>query len=191
MKKDGIQTRNRKLASKTKKKRGSVVDFLSPFVNPHSERYPFTAAYGGISNSHYNGLTATSAACAGSGGTGSYGRYGDFANSTAAMASQYYSGMTSQMTSQFMAAVSSQHSTMQGNSMYSSGGGIDSSAPPSLNQLQSAASIPSSSQLTSSVLSSGTESPSNAVAATSFAAIGPSSMPMTAAMTASVGAAMT
>ncbi len=31
MKKDGIQTRNRKLSSKSKKKRGSVVDFFSPF----------------------------------------------------------------------------------------------------------------------------------------------------------------
>ena len=31
MKKDGIQTRNRKLSAKSKKKRGSVVDFFSPF----------------------------------------------------------------------------------------------------------------------------------------------------------------
>ena len=31
MKKEGIQTRNRKLATKAKKKRGSVVDFFAPF----------------------------------------------------------------------------------------------------------------------------------------------------------------
>lgn len=31
MKKDGIQTRNRKLSAKSKKKRGSVMDFFSPF----------------------------------------------------------------------------------------------------------------------------------------------------------------
>ena len=40
MKKEGIQTRNRKIATKAKKKRGSVVDFFAPFeksfgyVNP-------------------------------------------------------------------------------------------------------------------------------------------------------------
>ena len=35
MKKDGIQTRNRKLSAKSKKKRGSVMmDFFSPFDKP-------------------------------------------------------------------------------------------------------------------------------------------------------------
>ena len=60
MKKDGIQTRNRKLASKGKKKRGSVVDFFSPFVNINSDRLPF-AAYSNMSNttnSPYTGLSA-------------------------------------------------------------------------------------------------------------------------------------
>ena len=33
MKKDGIQTRNRKLSAKSKKKRGSVMDFF-PFDKP-------------------------------------------------------------------------------------------------------------------------------------------------------------
>ena len=41
MKKDGIQTRNRKLSAKGKKKRGSMVDFFAPFDTKFS-------AYGGM-----------------------------------------------------------------------------------------------------------------------------------------------
>ena len=43
MKKDGIQTRNRKLSAKSKKKRGSVMmDFFSPFDKPFGTfRYNF------------------------------------------------------------------------------------------------------------------------------------------------------
>ena len=36
MKKDGIQTRNRKLSAKSKKKRGSMVDFFAPFDSKFS-----------------------------------------------------------------------------------------------------------------------------------------------------------
>jgi len=57
MKKDGIQTRNRKLSAKSKKKRGSVVDFFSPFDAK-------SFSYGGM-----GGL----AGMAGSGGGGSGG----------------------------------------------------------------------------------------------------------------------
>jgi hypothetical protein len=46
MKKDGIQTRNRKLSAKSKKKRGSVVDFFSPF-----DTKPFSA-YSGMASSY-------------------------------------------------------------------------------------------------------------------------------------------
>ena len=42
MKKDGIQTRNRKLSAKSKKKRGSMVDFFSPFDTKSF------SAYGGM-----------------------------------------------------------------------------------------------------------------------------------------------
>ena len=42
MKKDGIQTRNRKLSAKSKKKRGSMVDFFAPF---DSKSF---SAYGGM-----------------------------------------------------------------------------------------------------------------------------------------------
>ncbi len=48
MKKDGIQTRNRKLSAKSKKKRGTVVDFFSPF-----DPKPFSAAaYSGMASSY-------------------------------------------------------------------------------------------------------------------------------------------
>ena len=57
MKKDGIQTRNRKLSAKSKKKRGSVVDFFSPFESK-------SFSYGGM-----GGLT-------GMGGAGSGGSSG-------------------------------------------------------------------------------------------------------------------
>lgn len=46
MKKDGIQTRNRKLSSKSKKKRSSVVDFFSPFVDNKSFCYSSAATMG-------------------------------------------------------------------------------------------------------------------------------------------------
>jgi hypothetical protein len=58
MKKDGIQTRNRKLSAKSKKKRGSVVDFFSPFDAK-------SFSYGGM-----GGLTGMT----GSGGGGSSGK---------------------------------------------------------------------------------------------------------------------
>ena len=61
MKKDGIQTRNRKLSAKSKKKRGSVVDFFSPFD-------PKSFSYGGMS-----GMTALTG-MGGSGGGGSSGK---------------------------------------------------------------------------------------------------------------------
>merc|ERR1719228_90837 len=48
MKKDGIQTRNRKLSAKSKKKRGSVMDFFSPF-----DTKPF-ATFG----SHMGGMSS-------------------------------------------------------------------------------------------------------------------------------------
>jgi len=60
MKKDGIQTRNRKLSAKSKKKRGSVVDFFSPFDAK-------SFSYGGMS-----GMTALT----GMGGSGSGGSTG-------------------------------------------------------------------------------------------------------------------
>ena len=44
MKKDGIQTRNRKLSAKSKKKRGSMVDFFAPFDKSFS-------AYGSMAGS--------------------------------------------------------------------------------------------------------------------------------------------
>ena len=47
MKKDGIQTRNRKLSAKSKKKRGSMVDFFSPFDTKSF------SAYGGMGSSSY------------------------------------------------------------------------------------------------------------------------------------------
>lgn len=46
MKKDGIQTRNRKLSAKSKKKRGSMVDFFAPFDTKSF------SAYGGMSGHH-------------------------------------------------------------------------------------------------------------------------------------------
>lgn len=48
MKKDGIQTRNRKLSAKSKKKRGSVMDFFSPFGD--------TKPFGGF-GSHMSGMS--------------------------------------------------------------------------------------------------------------------------------------
>eukprot|EP00090_Calanus_glacialis_P009038 TRINITY_DN17370_c0_g1_i1.p1 TRINITY_DN17370_c0_g1~~TRINITY_DN17370_c0_g1_i1.p1 ORF type:complete len:426 (-),score=16.63 TRINITY_DN17370_c0_g1_i1:1554-2831(-) len=48
MKKDGIQTRNRKLSAKSKKKRGSVMDFFSPF-----DTKPF-----GTFGSHMGGMSS-------------------------------------------------------------------------------------------------------------------------------------
>ena len=48
MKKDGIQTRNRKLSAKSKKKRGSVMDFFAPF-----DTKPF-ATFG----SHMGGMSS-------------------------------------------------------------------------------------------------------------------------------------
>ena len=181
MKKDGIQTRNRKLASKGKKKRGSVVDFFSPFVNAAtSDRLPFAAAaatYNNISttsHSHYAGLPQAG-----------YSRYGDLAN-TAAM-SQYYSGMAGQMTSQFMAAAAHQaahnNPSMHNNgNLYSSVGSMDTSH------------ISDQPLGCSGVILGGTTSPSTAAAAAaaaSFAAFGPSSMSMQAAAAASVGATLT
>ena len=199
MKKDGIQTRNRKLASKGKKKRGSVVDFFSPFVNATSDRLPF-AAYNNISsssNSHYGGLPGH-----GTGSGGSYSRYGDLTN-TAAM-SQYYSGMAGQMTSQFMVAAAQQAATSHNNTpsmhnngnMYSSvgvggSGGMDTS---NINDHTSSPTLPTTLGC-SGVILGGTQSTSSAAAAAaaaaSFAAFGPSSLSMQAAAAASVGATLT
>ena len=197
MKKDGIQTRNRKLASKGKKKRGSVVDFFSPFVNSASDRLPFAAAaYNNISsssNSHYGGIPGH-----GTGSVGTYSRYGDLTN-TAAM-SQYYSGMAGQMTTQFMAAaqqVATSHNnnpSMHNNgNMYSSvvgggSGGMDNNS--NINDHTSSPNLPTPLGC-SGVILGGTPSPSSAAAAAaaaSFAAFGPSSMSMQAAAT--VGAAL-
>jgi len=73
MKKDGIQTRNRKLSAKSKKKRGSVVDFFSPF-----DAKSFS----------YGGMSALSAM---GGGAGSSGYLGS------SMSQYYSSGMTAQV----------------------------------------------------------------------------------------------
>ena len=184
MKKDGIQTRNRKLASKGKKKRGSVVDFFSPFVNTSSDRLPF-AGYNNISttsNAHYTGLSGP---VTGSGG--SYSRYGDLTN-TAAM-TQYYSGMAGQMTSQFMAAAQQavtshqNHSLHNNGNLYSSvadGNGIE---PSNINTSFSSLSSPLG---FSGVTLGGTSSDLPAAAAASLPAFMQSSISMQAA--ASVGA---
>ena len=194
MKKDGIQTRNRKLAAKGKKKRGSVVDFFSPFVNAATDKFPFTTAYNNISavsNSHYgSGLSATSPT-----GGGGYSRYGDLAN-TAAM-SQYYSGMAGQMTSQFMAAA--QAATSHSSSMHNNGPmyptmSMEPSAASNVSQHHHPTALHSPLGSTAGAIIGGTTSPSSAAAAAaaaSFAAFGPPSMSMTAAAAASVGAALT
>ena len=195
MKKDGIQTRNRKLASKGKKKRGSVVDFFSPFVNATSDRLPFAAAaYNTSSGSHYGGISGP-----GTGHGGSYSRYGDLTN-TAAM-TQYYSGMAGQMTSQFMAAAQqaatshNNHSMHNNGNLYSSvgggGGGMD---PSNVSDHTSSPSLSSPLGCSGVILggaSSSSSAAAAAAAAASFAAFGPSSMSMQAAAAASVGATLT
>ena len=61
MKKDGIQTRNRKLSAKSKKKRGTVMDFFtSPF---DTKPFGFGSPMGGMGGhpmSSYYGATAMS-----------------------------------------------------------------------------------------------------------------------------------
>ena len=55
MKKDGIQTRNRKLSAKSKKKRsGSVVDFFSPFGDANKSYY---SSMGGYMSQYYGAQT--------------------------------------------------------------------------------------------------------------------------------------
>lgn len=86
MKKDGIQTRNRKLSAKSKKKRGTVVDFFSPFGCDASKPFSAYSAAGMHAASSY--LTNPM--------------------------SQYYAAgaaMHEQMTSQFAAAASGMYST--------------------------------------------------------------------------------
>ena len=203
MKKDGIQTRNRKLASKGKKKRGSVVDFFSPFVNATSDRLPFAAAaYNNLSNtstSPYGGISTPA-----NGPGGSYSRYGDLSN-TAAM-TQYYSGMAGQMTSQFMAAAAQQVATSSQNptsmhingngSVYSSvvvGGGGGVIETPIINDHTSSSSLSTPLGYSGGILGN-TASPSAAAAAAaaaSFAAFAPSSMSMQAAAVAGVGTSLT
>ena len=205
MKKDGIQTRNRKLASKGKKKRGSVVDFFSPFVNINSDRLPF-AAYGNMSNTtnaHYNGLSTNP--ISGGNSSSSYPRYGDL-SSTAAM-SQYYSGMAGQMTSQFMAAAAQQavtsvsHSNQHVPSMPNVNDSDNNDPgvyPVPVNEAMSnphlsSHSFPQSLGSASSGHLGEASSPSSvaAVAAASFGAFTPSSMSIQAAAAPSVGAAIT
>ena len=204
MKKDGIQTRNRKLASKGKKKRGSVVDFFSPFVNINSDRLPF-AAYGNMSNTtnaHYTGLSTNP--ISGGNSSSSYPRYGDL-SSTAAM-SQYYSGMAGQMTSQFMAAAAQQAVTSVSHSNHhvpSMPNANDSdNHDPGLysgpvnevmsNHQLSSHSFPQSLSSSTGLLGED-PSPSSvtAVAAASFGAFTPSSMSIQAAAAPSVGATIT
>ena len=202
MKKDGIQTRNRKLASKGKKKRGSVVDFFSPFVNATSDRLPFAAAaYSNLSNTSNSPYGAISAPVNGPGG--SYSRYGDLSN-TAAM-TQYYSGMAGQMTSQFMAAAAQQAATSSQNptsmhingngNMYSSvvvGGGVSGNETPTIND-HTSSSLSSPLGCSGGILGNTTSSSAAAAAAAaaSFAAFGPSSMSMQAAAVAGVGSSLT
>ena len=204
MKKDGIQTRNRKLASKGKKKRGSVVDFFSPFVNINSDRLPF-ASYSNMSNTTNSPYTGLSANPINAGNSSSpYPRYGDL-SSTAAM-SQYYSGMAGQMTSQFMAAAAQQavtpvsHSNHHVPSMPNTNDSDNNDTcvyPVPVNEAMSNHHLPSHS-FPQSLGSSGSllgedPSPSSvaAVAAASFGAFTPSSMSIQAAAAPSVGATIT
>ena len=97
MKKDGIQTRNRKLSAKSKKKRGSVVDFFAPFdsrsfsaygsmaahmggggassylANPMSQYYGMTSGFMGGSSMMYPTVTGSNPAAGGAGLGGSTG----------------------------------------------------------------------------------------------------------------------
>ena len=203
MKKDGIQTRNRKLAQKGKKKRGSVVDFFSPFLNAASDRLAFPAsAYGNLStssNSNYGDISTP-----GNVQGGSYSRYGDLSN-TAAM-TQYYNGMAGQVTSQFMAAASQQISASSQNntSINSNGtqnlypsvvipGSVGGSVLESSTVNEHLSSSLSSTLGSSAAMLGNTVSSSSAAAAAaaaaSFAAFGQSSVPMPTAT--GVGAALT
>lgn len=106
MKKDGIQTRNRKLSAKSKKKRGSVIDFFSPF-DPSGSSKHFSAAYGSASanylaspmsqyyGSQFSGMYSSAAAAGVHGaagghsfqsGTSSFGGLGPSAATVAAVA---------------------------------------------------------------------------------------------------------
>ena len=69
MKKDGFQTRNRKLSAKSKKKRGSVIDFFSPF-DPSGSGKHFSAAAAAYGSSNY--LTSPMTQYYGSQFTGMY-----------------------------------------------------------------------------------------------------------------------
>lgn len=62
MKKDGIQTRNRKLSAKSKKKRGSMVDFFAPFDSKSFSAYGATSSYLSNPMSQYYGTPASMAA---------------------------------------------------------------------------------------------------------------------------------
>ena len=202
MKKDGIQTRNRKLASKGKKKRGSVVDFFSPFVNINSDRLPF-ASYSNMSNTTNSPYTGLSANPINAGNSSSpYPRYGDL-SSTAAM-SQYYSGMAGQMTSQFMAAAAQQavtsvsHSNHHVPSMPNTNDSDNNDTcvyPVPVNEAMSNHHLSSHSFPQSLGSSAGLlgedPSPSSIAAATSFGAFTPSSMSIQAAAAPSVGATIT
>jgi hypothetical protein len=124
MKKDGIQTRNRKLSAKSKKKRGSVVDFFSPF-----DAKSFS----------YGGMSALSAM----GGGGSSGSTGYLGSS---MTQYYGSGMAAQVrhsvtfiftkgnhsTESYSQSMASQFMSSSG-MMYSTG---NSTSPSSLSGLQ-------------------------------------------------------
>ena len=202
MKKDGIQTRNRKLASKGKKKRGSVVDFFSPLMDVASNRLPFAAAaYNNLStssNPNYNEIPAP-----GNVPGNSYSRYGDLSN-TAAM-TQYYSGMAGQMTSQFMAAAAQQISSSSQNiapihsngnpNLYPSvvvpGSGGQSGIQSSNINEHTSSSLSSPLGVSGVILGNSLSSSSaTAAAAASFAAFGSSSMSIQAAA-AGVGATLT
>jgi hypothetical protein len=64
MKKDGIQTRNRKLSAKSKKKRGSMVDFFSPFDSKAFSAYgPMSGSSSYLANpmSQYYGASSMAA----------------------------------------------------------------------------------------------------------------------------------
>ena len=202
MKKDGIQTRNRKLASKGKKKRGSALDFFSPFLNATSDRLPFAAAaYNNLSTSSTSNYGEISAP--GNVQGGSYSRYGDLGN-TAAM-TQYYNGMAGQMTSQFMAAASQQISSSQNNNsinpngvpnLYpsvvipgSSGGSALESSTISEHTSSSLSSHLGSSGVMIGNSATSSSAAAAAAAAASFAAFAPSSMSMQAV--AGVGATLT
>ncbi len=88
MKKDGIQTRNRKLSAKSKKKRtGSVVDFFSPFGDAaaNAVNKSYYSSMGGYMSQYY-GMGMTNVA----GQNGQFGSLGATGGSSQAAAAAMY-----------------------------------------------------------------------------------------------------